>query len=82
MNAAEVIVAIEQYSNPPAIATLAETCPWCHQELRGHVLATFYNGNLQSVLQTRKIGMSDYTWMHSKESCCVPSLTRIAPIKK
>jgi len=62
------------------IATIAERCPWCRVELDGRILASFRNGKLTSLSQTRIIGSHEYTWSHSEDGCRVPSLDRISPV--
>lgn len=61
------------------IATVAEHCPYCAVKLDGRVIASFRNGKLTSLLQTRIIGAHEYTWAHSEDGCHVPSLDRISP---
>jgi len=63
-----------------SIATIAERCPWCRVELDGRILASFRNGKLTSLSQTRIIGSHEYTWTHSEDGCRVPSLDRISPV--
>lgn len=75
MNAAQAIAAL----TPLAPAALAARCPWCRARLDGEVLATFRDGTLTSLSQTRLIGARHYVWMHAESGCHVPELTRISP---
>jgi hypothetical protein len=62
-------------------ATPTPYCPWCNAYLPGEVIAVWRDGELRSFVQTRRIGSSDYTWIHNKDGCFVPQLQRIAPSK-
>jgi len=62
------------------IATIADRCPFCEIELDGRIFASFRNGKLTSLTQTRVIGSHEYTWSHSEDGCRVPSLDRISPV--
>lgn len=59
------------------IATLAHNCPWCYHALDGLVFATWEDGKLRSLTQTKQIGRHDYTWVHSSGGCFVPKLQRV-----
>lgn len=78
MNAAEAIAALSDCH--PAV--LLTRCPWCHGELDGHVFASFLDGKLLSLGQTKRIGRTDYTWLHCPSGCRVPALDRVTrPVK-
>ena len=62
------------------IVELAEVCPWCGLDLDGEVWASWINGELRSLLQTRTIGNGQYTWTHTPAGCIVPALMRLPPL--
>jgi hypothetical protein len=47
--------------------------------LDDYVMATFTDGKLQSLNQTKRLGRTDYIWTHSAAGCHVPKLNRIQP---
>lgn len=73
MNARDVILALAD-AQP---ADLRSTCPWCGGSLEGHVFASWIDGKLQGLSQTRKIGRHEYMWLHSEDGCRVPALDRM-----
>lgn len=61
--------------------SLVQRCPWCEQKLDGTVLASFREGVLTSITQTKLIYGHEYCWSHSAAGCRVPSLDRLPPAR-
>lgn len=57
---------------------MPRNCPWCKAKLEGEILLVFRHGNeFSNLYETKRIGGSNYTFVHNPKGCFVPSLDRL-----